>query len=116
MNAREISPEDLKALLDADQPVILVEVLAARSYRQGRLPGAINLPILAVRHAAADVLPDKSATVVAYCLNARCTSSARAAEMLRQMGYTDVRELQGGKEAWLAAGHALERDAEDHGG
>lgn len=113
MTAREISPEQLKSMLDSDQPVVLVEVLAARRYRQGRLPGAVNLPILAVRSLAEEVLPDKSVTVVAYCLDARCTSSARAAEMLRQMGYTDVRELEGGKEAWLAAGNALERD-HDH--
>ncbi|MCS7054652.1 MAG: rhodanese-like domain-containing protein [Thermoflexales bacterium] len=102
---------ELKSLLDAGTPPVLVEVLAPHAYRRGHLPGAINLPILALRRMAEAMLPDKQATIVVYCQNARCGSSVKAVRILNELGYTDVRELHGGKEAWIAAGYPLEGEA-----
>jgi rhodanese-related sulfurtransferase len=106
-----ITRDEIKALLDHGQPIRLVEVLAAYHYRKYHLPGAINLPILGMRHLAEQMLPDKSALIVAYCLNARCASSARAVMLLNEMGYTHVREYREGKEDWLATGYPVEGEA-----
>jgi len=43
-----------------------LEVLGEGSYRQGHLPGAIRAQD---QKAAMEVVPDKSAFVVAYCSN-----------------------------------------------
>ncbi len=105
-----ITLHELKQWLDDGRPVILVEVLAAHAYRKAHLPGAINLPILGLRYAAERVLPDKHIPVVVYCQNARCGSSAKAARVLTELGYANVREFRDGKDAWMAAGYPVESE------
>ena len=63
---RTITREDLKAKMDRDEDLILLEVLGESSYRRGHLPGAIRAQD---QKAAIEVVPDKSAFVVAYCSN-----------------------------------------------
>ena len=62
----EIRREDLKAKMDRGDEFVLLEVMGEGSYRQGHLPGAIRAQD---QNAAMEVVPDKSAFVVAYCSN-----------------------------------------------
>ena len=65
-DVRTITREDLKAKIDRGEDLVLLEVLGEGSYRQGHLPGAIRAQD---QGAAMEVVPDKSAFVVAYCSN-----------------------------------------------
>lgn len=49
---------------------------------------------------------DKSSPILVYCKTGRM--SADAATSLMNAGYTDVVYLEGGMDAWVAAGRALE--------
>lgn len=52
-----------------------------------------------------DKLPDKEAAIVLYCRSG--SMSTTAAEELVDLGYGDVMELDGGFNAWRAAGYPL---------
>ncbi len=52
-----------------------------------------------------DELPDKEAPIVLYCRSGSMSTSA--AQVLASEGYQDVMELDGGFNAWRAAGHEL---------
>ncbi|MFN2290990.1 MAG: rhodanese-like domain-containing protein [Anaerolineae bacterium] len=52
-----------------------------------------------------DELPAKDAPIVLYCRSG--SMSTTAAEILADEGYTNVMELDGGFNAWEAAGHEL---------
>jgi rhodanese-related sulfurtransferase len=51
---------------------------------------------------------DKNAKIVLYCRSGRM--STIGAEMLVKLGYTNVWELEGGMQAWQAAGYPLQSD------
>lgn len=87
-----------------DDDFVLVDTLAAMYYRHSHLPGAINLPVEEIAARARDLLPDRQAEIVVYCMDAPCPSSERAARELAAMGYTNVRDYVGGKKDWLEAG------------
>lgn len=46
---------------------IVVDVLSPESFRRQHLPGALNLPVADIPNRAAEVLPDRAASIVVYC-------------------------------------------------
>ncbi len=102
-----ISRDELQREMAAGT-VVVVEALPDTYYADGHLPGARNLPLDDIVDHAGDVLPDRTASVVAYCTGTSCPNSRIAAEQLTKLGYTDVRAYEGGKEDWTAADLPLE--------
>jgi rhodanese-related sulfurtransferase len=47
--------------------VTVADVLSPESFAGQHLPGAINLPVHDILQRAAEVLPDRHASIVAYC-------------------------------------------------
>lgn len=103
-----ISRDALKAKLDAGLPVVLVEALPERQFRDAHLPGAINLPHDQVDALAPVLLPDKDAEIVVYCASLPCRNSVIAAERLARLGYARVSEYAEGKKDWVEAGLPVE--------
>ena len=95
-----IDREGVRAALDAGTAIV-VEALPAPYYEDAHIPGAQNLPHDSDTTAIAAVLPDSDTTVVVYCSNLACQNSTILSRRLVQLGYTDVREYEGGKEDWI---------------
>jgi rhodanese-related sulfurtransferase len=106
-----IQREEIKARLDAGEPLVLVETLRPEHFDQGHLPGAIHMHYEEVQERAAALLPDRDALIVTYCSNRACQNSRVAAEKLARLGYNDVRRYEAGKDDWVQAGLAVETGA-----
>jgi rhodanese-related sulfurtransferase len=63
---KTIGREDLKAKIEGGDDFVLLEVLSEQSYAREHLPGAIRFP---GKSEIPNLLPDKAATVIAYCSN-----------------------------------------------
>jgi rhodanese-related sulfurtransferase len=107
---RRIHRDDIHAYLQTDRVMHLVEALPEKYYRDGHLPGAIQLNQDEVRSQAESRLPVKDAFIVVYCANTACQNSRTVARMLASMGYTNVAEYEEGKQDWIEAGLPIETD------
>ncbi len=107
---RTVSLEELKARLDAEEPVVLVDVREKEEYRQGYIPGAISVPRGFLEMQIEKAVPDKHAPVVLYCAGG--TRSALAARTLRELGYTRVESATMGFVRWKDLGFPMEKTPE----
>ncbi len=93
---RGMGPFELKRLLDEGEEVFLLDVRSPQEFEEVRMPGAVLIPLGALRQRLEEVPGDRR--VVAFC-----KSSLRAYEasiILRHHGYDDVWVLDGGLSAW----------------
>lgn len=97
-----ISQADLQKAIDA-KTVTIFDVNGDESYKEGRIPTAINY--YAVESKFATYLPkNKSALVVAYCGNEHCGAYKQAATAAQELGYTNVAHFSPGIAGWRASG------------
>ena len=87
---------ELKRELDRNPALLLLDVREPREWDLCRLPGAKLIP-LGDLPSRIDEL-DRAVPIVAYCHTG--IRSAHAVQLLRQSGFTNVRNLTGGIHAW----------------
>ncbi len=103
----EIGITELKEAI-ADKKVTLLDVNGTDSWKQGRIPGAVDY--VATKGQLASKLPkDKNALIVAYCGGPQCGAYRAAAKAAKDLGYTNVKHLRAGISGWKAAGEKTER-------
>lgn len=105
----ELPVGDARSLIQAGATVL--DARRPEDFALGHLPGAVNLPVEEFDNCFAEVEPRLNPRVplLVYCGGGDCTLSHELADVLRQMGYARVEVLQGGLEAWKAAGLGVER-------
>jgi len=86
---------------------VLLDVREADEHAQGALADALWIPRGFLELRIEGNVPDRAAPIVAYCAGG--TRSALAARSLAELGYTNVRSLAGGFNAWKTAGFAWDK-------
>jgi rhodanese-related sulfurtransferase len=95
-----VKAADLNSEIAGGNAPLIVDVRSAEDFAAGHIEGAINLPINDLFNML-DQLPDKSASIVVLCASGHRGGMAMMA--LGMNGYTAVRNLGGGMNAWVAA-------------
>jgi rhodanese-related sulfurtransferase len=106
MGLDTIAPRELQGLLQEGK-AFAVDVNSPMSWKQARVPGAINLDPLA--YSSADLPADRSALVVFYCSNPWCRKAPNAAKRAEKLGYGNVRVMSAGIKGWLDAALPVEQ-------
>lgn len=71
---------------------VLVDVRTAGEYRQGHIPGSINIPLDQIESITGRV-PKKDTPLFVHCLSGG--RSSQAVSQLKRMGYTEVKNIGG---------------------
>ncbi|MBX2812352.1 MAG: molybdopterin-synthase adenylyltransferase MoeB [Myxococcales bacterium] len=101
-----ISPGVLSAHCGGADISLVVDVRESHEVEAGKLPGAVHIPRGRLELEIEGVISPQEPVVV-YCHSG--LRSLLAAKTLMDMGYQQVYSLEGGVEAWKAAGLSLER-------
>ena len=101
----QVTVEQVKKDMDAGKKFVLLDVRSSEEFDAGHLPKAVNIPRGKLEFMIGRFFPNKDTEIVLYCrTNAR---SALATKTLKDMGYTNVKNLKGAFKAWGEAGYPI---------
>ena len=78
---------------NATPGAVLLDVRTPEEYREGHIPGAINIPNETIGTEDIPELPDKEQLILVYCRSGN--RSKQASEKLVKLGYTNIVEFGG---------------------
>ncbi|MCU1330176.1 MAG: moeZ 2 [Bryobacterales bacterium] len=95
--AMEISPSDVKAKLDAGEPLRLIDCREQGEYDICRIEGARLLPMNSIPKHLQE-LDDDGAPIVVYCHHG--VRSLSVVDWLRRQGVENAQSMSGGIDYW----------------
>lgn len=102
---QNISADELKAVLDTDKDIFLVDVHTPEQEHIKNTDAFIPFDEITEN---GDKLPqNKDTEIVVYCRSGNM--SVYASEKLLEMGYTNIKNLVGGTKAWNAKGYDVDQ-------
>jgi rhodanese-related sulfurtransferase len=108
LRVARITATELNKLIEAGKKPVVVDVRSpvARSDDPRFVPGALEMDLARVEENLERLPVERE--IVFYCSCPNEASAAYVAKRLMDLGYTRVRPLHGGLDAWIAAGFAVE--------
>ncbi len=101
-----ITNTDLQARIDNDAAPVVLDVRSVDEYSAGHIKGALNIAHTDMATSLATLPQDRSTEIVVHCHSGRRAAEAEAT--LAELGFTNVRHLEGDYVGWQEAGLPLE--------
>ena len=99
---KEVTVSDTRDRLAANPKAKLIDVREDNEWNEAHAAGAEHLGKGIIERDIEATVPDKSTELILYCGGGY--RSALAADVLQQMGYTNVWSMAGGWKAWKDSG------------
>ena len=112
MTPPSVTPSQVRRALLLREEIALLDVRHEAAFATGHPLFAANMAAERIALEAGIRLPRKDATVVVY--DAGEGLAPQAADRFAALGYTNVRQLDGGLQAWRAAGYELFQDVNSY--
>ena len=93
----EITVQELKALMDAEETPFLLDVREEQEYAIANLNGTL-IPLGQLPYRMDEIEAQKDALIVVYCRSG--ARSAQAVQYMRSLGFDQAKNLRGGVLAW----------------
>jgi len=110
--ARQVVPEEgpdhLERRLKSGEPVAVIDVRDPDEYRDGHIEAATNISRGFLEFRIGGTVSDPKTPVVLYCQTG--LRSVLAAKQLKELGYENVINLQGGYAKWAQSGLPVVKD------
>ncbi|HAF13446.1 MAG TPA: sulfurtransferase [Blastocatellia bacterium] len=99
---RELTVAETRERMSANPNAKLIDVREDNEWQLGSAAGSIHLAKGIIERDIEEKVPDKGTELILYCGGG--FRSALAADVLQQMGYTNVFSMAGGWKAWQGSG------------
>lgn len=103
-----VDPAGAEALIESTPEMVVLDVRTPEEVAEGTLPGAIAIDFYSPDFAAQVAELDRDAPYLVYCRSG--SRSGQATQIMADLGFTQVSELEGGILSWIGAGEALTTD------
>jgi rhodanese-related sulfurtransferase len=103
---REVTVAQTRTRMDDDDRVRLIDVREDNEWEAAHAAGAEHLGKGIIERDIEEKVPEKDTEVILYCGGG--FRSALAADVLQQMGYTNIFSMAGGWKAWKDSGAPIE--------
>lgn len=104
----EVTDISAQQLLEAKtQDWLIIDVRTEKEYNQGHVPGAINIAHDQIAANMSKLLARKDTPVVLYCRSG--FRAGKAADVLLEHDFTQVKHLEGDMLGWQEAGLEIEK-------
>src|SRR5687767_3568183 len=94
----DISVQDVKRMQDAKADFLLLDVRQPQEYEHVRIEGAELIPLPHLQARLSELEPHRNRPIVVHCHHGG--RSMQATLFLRQQGFTNVKNMAGGIDAW----------------
>lgn len=95
--AKDLTVTELKAKMDAQEPVVLVDVREDYEHEEFNIGGTL-IPVGTLAQRMGELEGHKEAEIVVYCRSGKRSGVAK--QMLERAGFPQVRNLLGGMLDW----------------
>lgn len=102
---KQISVDEVKKSLDANEAIITVDVRTKEEYQRGHIQGSVSVPLDDIPTKMVSLVSDKAKKMYVYCLSG--SRSVLAVAQLEQAGYKNVYNMTNGLLAWRVKGYLL---------
>jgi rhodanese-related sulfurtransferase len=102
----EVTVEETKTRLSQNPKARLIDVREDNEWQAAHAAGSVHLGKGIIERDIEATVPDKATELILYCGGG--FRSALAADVLQQMGYTNVFSMTGGWKAWKDSGGEVE--------
>src|SRR5678816_4452861 len=104
----EQGPAEVKKRIDAGEPLVLIDVRDPDEYRDGFIEPATNISRGFLEFRIGGAAADPTTPIVLYCQSG--LRSMLASKVLKDLGYENVTNLQGGFQKWAQSGLPVAKD------
>jgi len=103
---KEVTVAETRERLQDNPPAKLIDVREDKEWEASHAAGSVHLGKGIIERDIEATVPDKSSELILYCGGGY--RSALAADVLQQMGYTNVFSMAGGWKAWQESDAPIE--------
>jgi phage shock protein E len=96
------SPQVIAEELKSNPEIVLIDVRTAEELASGIIAGSVNMDFNSPDFQKSLESLDHSKTYYVYCAVGK--RSGKAQQMMKEMGFEKVQSMEGGLNAWVAAG------------
>ena len=90
---KTISASEALSMYQQDSDLLIIDVRTVAEFKEGHIPNSINVPLDVIGNQIGSIVPNKDDQIVIVCRSGN--RSAQAANILKDMGYTNIIDMGG---------------------